>query len=115
MDVIGECSSSGAVPERVCVSWIGSFSPIEKQPSSDFILYIGSTCPLLREIDLSGLKCVTREVIQQLIEFKDSQACHGDQKEQWRPLQKIHTKFVGSSKPHVESLHCMYPHVEIIA
>ena len=104
----------GSKLERVCVSWIGSFGPVERQPSSDFILHIGRVCPLLKEIDVTGLKYVTKEIIQQLIDFKESQAFMGGLDDHWESLQKISTKFVGSSKPQIESLQSLYPQVEIL-
>ena len=82
--------------------------------SSDFILHIGRVCPLLKEIDVTGLKYVTKEIIQQLIDFKESQAFMGGLDDHWESLQKISTKFVGSSKPQIESLQSLYPQVEIL-
>ena len=48
------------------------FSILE-QPSPEFLNFLVQACPLLTELDLSGLKNVTASVIQNIIEFKQLQ------------------------------------------
>lgn len=98
------------------ISWISSNpnSSILTVTPSFLVDSLSLQCPKLTELDITGIRNLNSSHICQLIEKKNSQALAHPK--DWRPLVKLHAKFVATNKTQLESaVNSVYPYLELHA